>query len=146
MLVVYDMSLQYPSYHCITPMFLFVNNSDSPSIVEQSQQGHDSSCNSLLTVIPSSVKYPIPYACQLAFCNASMPCSIPSECFLLCLILLCVSLCESSCYSLPGLVAPFYLGCFLFAPRDSLSDYVHPGIAFWLSRPPIRQVHSGSGL
>ena len=44
-------------------IFLLVDNSDSPSIVKQSLQGHISSCNSLLTVIPGSVKYPIPYAC-----------------------------------------------------------------------------------
>ena len=61
---------------------LLVDNSDSPSIVEQSQQGHDSSCNSLLIVIPSSVKYPIPYTCQLAFCNAGMPGSVPNGCSL----------------------------------------------------------------
>ena len=29
------MNLQYPRYHCITPMLLLVDNSDSPSIVEQ---------------------------------------------------------------------------------------------------------------
>ena len=77
MLVVNNMNLQYPRYHCITPMFLLVDNSDSPSIVEQSQQGCDSSCNSLLTVIPGSVKYPILYACQLAFCNMGMSYSVP---------------------------------------------------------------------
>ena len=27
------------------------------------------------------------------------------------------------------LTCPFYVGCSLFAPWDSLSDYVHPGIA-----------------
>ena len=59
----YNMSLQYR-------MFLHVDNSDSPSIVEQSQQGHDSSCYTLLAVIPSSVKYPVPYACWLAPCNS----------------------------------------------------------------------------
>ena len=56
----YNMNLQYHRYHCTHPMFLLVDNSDSPSIVEQSQQGHDSSCYTLLTVIPSSVKIPIP--------------------------------------------------------------------------------------
>ena len=66
-------------YHCSSgdnvmllymgSMFPAADNSDSPSIMEQSQQGHSSSCNSLLTVISVSVEYPIPYACQLAFCN-----------------------------------------------------------------------------
>ena len=83
-LVVYDMNLQYPRYHCTTPMFLLVDNSDSPSIVEQLQQGWDSICNTLLTVIPSSVKYPIPYACQLASCNVGISC-----CILLSLVSLC---------------------------------------------------------
>ena len=60
------MNLQYPRYHCTNPMFLLVDNSDSPSLVEQSQQGHASSCYTLLAVVPSSVKCPVPYACQLA--------------------------------------------------------------------------------
>ena len=30
------MNLQYPKYHCITPMFLLADNSDSSSVVEQS--------------------------------------------------------------------------------------------------------------
>ena len=70
------MNLQYPRYHCITPMFLLEDNSDSPSIVEQSQQGCDSSCNSLFTIVPSSVLYPMPYACQQDFSNVDMSCSI----------------------------------------------------------------------
>ena len=65
----YNISLQYP-------MFLHVDNSDSPSIVEQSQQGHDFSCYALLADIPSSVKYPIPYACQVASCNVGISCCI----------------------------------------------------------------------
>ena len=77
MLEVNNVNLQYPRYHCITPMFLLVDNSDSPSIAEQSQQGHVSSCHFLLTVIPGSVKYPIPYACQLSFCNVGMSCGVP---------------------------------------------------------------------
>ena len=79
------MNLQYPRYHGITPLFLLVDNSDSPSIVEQSQQGCDSSCNSLLTIVPSSVMYPIPYVCQLAFSYAGISCSVPQWMFsLLC--------------------------------------------------------------
>ena len=72
----YNMNLKYPRYHCTNPMFLLVDNSDSPSIVEQSQQGHDSSCYTLLTVVPSFVKCPIPYACQLASCNMGISCCI----------------------------------------------------------------------
>ena len=136
MLVVYNMNLQYPRYHYITPMFLLVDKSDSPSIIEQSQQGCDLSCNSLLTVIPSSVMFPMPYACQLAFCNAVMSCSVPNRSFLFC-VYICVCLPGSlSEVSLAGFCNPFHLGCSLFTPWDSLSDYVHPGIAclaFWAS-------------
>ena len=131
----YNMELQYPRYHCITPMFLLVDNSDSPSIVQQSQQGCGSSCNSLLTVIPSSVMYPMPYACQLAFSNVGMSCSVPNGCSLFC-VYVCVCLPGSSLDSPTGFHYPFYPGCSLFAPWDSLSDYVHPGIAclaFWAS-------------
>ena len=108
-------------------MFLHVDNSGSPSIVEQSQQGCDSSFYTLLAVVPSSVKYPIPYACQLASCNMGISCWI---------LLSLVSLCPSISYVLLfcnsnnwGSAAPFYSGCFLIEPWDSLSDYVHPGIA-----------------
>ena len=122
----YNMNLQYPRYHCTYPMFLLVDNSDSPSIVEQSQQGHDSSCYTLLAVVPSSVKYPIPYACQLASCNMGI-----SSYVLLYLVSQCpyvphVLLFYNYCW---GSAAPFYPGCFLIEPWDSLSDYVHPGIA-----------------
>ena len=34
--------LQYPRYHCITPVFLLIDNSDYPSIVEQLSQGTQS--------------------------------------------------------------------------------------------------------
>ena len=125
----YNMDMQYPRYHCITPILLLVDNSDSPSIVEQSQQGCDSSCNSLLTVVPSSVMYPISYACQLGFGNVDMSCSIPQWM----LSLLCVHLCvfarqsiKEFCKVSPtGFCNAFYLWCSVFAPWDSLSDYVH---------------------
>ena len=129
------MNLQYPRYHCIIPMFLLVDNSDSPSIVEQSQQGCDSNCNSLLTIIPSSVMYPMPYACQLAFSNVGISCSVPQ--WMLSLSLLCVFARRLiwwafSCWVLQ----PLLFRVFSLAPWDSLSDYVHPGIAclvFWAS-------------
>ena len=47
-----------------------VDNSDSTSIVEQSQQGADSSCILLLFLVSDSVKYPMPYASCLASCSA----------------------------------------------------------------------------
>ena len=100
----YNMNLQYLRYYCTNPMFLLVDTSDSPSIVKQSQQGCDSSCYTLLAVVPSSVKYPIPYACQLASCNMGI-----SSCILLSL---CFSLCYPDllfCYfslSLLGLCSP----------------------------------------
>ena len=64
---------------CTHPMFLLVDNSDSPSVVEQLQQGCDSG---YFTFISScSYLYEVPYACQLASCSmgisyyASCPCS-----------------------------------------------------------------------
>ena len=120
------MNLQYPRYHCTNPMFLIVDNSDSPSLVEQSQQGHGSSCYTLLVVVPSSVKCPMPYACQLASCSMSI--SYCASCLLsLCPYIPRVLLFHNSL--LWGSAAPFYPGCFLIEPWDSLSDYVHPGIA-----------------
>ena len=64
---------------CINPMFLLIDNSDSPSTVEQLQQGCDSGCYTLLAVIPSSMKCLMPYACQLASC--SMGISYYTSCF-----------------------------------------------------------------
>ena len=121
------MNLQYPRYHCTNPMFLLVDNSDSLSVVEQSQQGCDSSCYTLLAVIPSSVKYPIHYACQPAFCNMGISCCIFLSLVSLCPYIPHVLLFHS--YHHWGSAAPFYTGCFLIEPWDSLCDYVHPGIA-----------------
>ena len=69
-------NLQYPRYHCTNPMFLLVDNSDSPSIMEQSQLGCGSSCYTLLAVIPSSVKCPMLYACKLASCSMGISCCV----------------------------------------------------------------------
>ena len=44
--------------YCTNPMFLLVDNSDSPSVEEQLQQGHDSGFYTLLVVVPSSMKCP----------------------------------------------------------------------------------------
>ena len=125
-----NMNLQYPRYHCTNPMLLHVDNSDFPSVVEQSQQGPDSSCYTLLAVIPSSVMCLISCACQLASCNMGISCGIF-------LSLISVSLC-SPCPSLLqqqqplGLCSPFFIpGVFslspgiacLCAPWDSLSGF-----------------------
>ena len=121
----YNISLQYLGYHCTNLMFLHVDNSGSPSIVEQSQQRHDSSCYTLLAVVPSPVKYPIPYACQLAPCSMGISC-----CILLFLYVHTFSVFFSSTTTTIGALQPlFYSGCFLIEPWDSLSDYVYPGIA-----------------
>ena len=122
----YNMHLQYPRYHCITSMFLLVDNSDSSSIVEQSQQGCGFSCNCVLTVVPSSVMCPMPYAYQLAFSNVGIFWSVPHVCLCVCQE---VDLTLNLIRPAPtGFCNPFYLGCSLFAPLDSLSDYVHPGV------------------
>ena len=92
------MNLQYPRYHCTNPMFLLVDNSDSPSVVEQSQQGHGSSCYTLLAVVPSSVNHPMTYACQLASCSMGISCC--ASC------LVSVSL-HSPCSSLLQLLLPW---------------------------------------
>ena len=43
-------------------MFLLVDNSDSPSIVEQLSQGLSLVVIPLLVTVPSSLMYPMPYA------------------------------------------------------------------------------------
>ena len=108
------MNLQYPRYHCTNPMFLLVDNSDSPSVVEQLQQGHCSSCYTLLVVIPSSVQCPMPYACQLASCSMGISLSLVS----VSLCSPCSSLLQLSLLLSPslGLCSPFYPGYFLIEP------------------------------
>ena len=84
---------------CTNPMFLLVDNSDSPSLVEQSQQGDGSSCYTLLAVVPSSMKCLMPYACQVASCSMG----ISLLCFLflfLCSYVPCVLLFSSHLISL----------------------------------------------
>ena len=76
-------NLWYPRYHCNNPMFLLVYNSDSSSLVKHSQQGHGSSCYTLLAVVPSSVKYPMPYACQLASCSMGTSYCVSCLCVLM---------------------------------------------------------------
>ena len=82
----------------------------------------------LLVIIPSSMMYLKPYACQLTSCSmgisnyASCPdfMTLHSPCP-----------CSSSlALSSLGFCSPFYSGCFLIEPWDSLSDYVYSGIAY----------------
>ena len=67
--------------YCTNPMFLLVDNSDSPSVVEQLQQGCDSGCYTLLIVVPSAMKCPMPYACQLASCSMGISYYASCSCF-----------------------------------------------------------------
>ena len=127
----FDVNLQYPMYHCTNPMFPLVDNSYSPSLVEQSQQGCGSSCYTLLAVIPSSVKCLMPYACQLASCSMGISCCASCLSFL-CPYIPCVLL---FCNSYPGALQPlFYPECFLIELWDNLSGF---------SGPPIGQVLPG---
>ena len=74
----------------------------------------------------------MPYACQLASCSmgisnyalGSCSMTLHSPCPLFSFLF------SSSFSLLQGSAAPlFYSGCFLVEPWDSLSGYVHPGIA-----------------
>ena len=122
--------------YCTNPMFLLVDNSDSPSVVEKLQQRCDSGCYTLLAVVPSSMK--VSYALCL---SASL---LQHGYILLCFLFLFLCsyvphvLLFFSCLLFPlhssplsqlGLCSPFYSGCFLIEPWDSLSGCVHPGIA-----------------
>ena len=132
-------------------MFLLVGNSDSPFLVKQSQQGCGSSCYTLFAVIPSSLKFLTPYACQLASCSMGISCC--GSCLLsLCPYVPCVHLFHNSLLLfsllsslLPlGLYSPpFYSGCFLIEPWDSLSDCAPWDSLSGFSGSPIGQVHSG---
>ena len=108
--------------YCINPMFLLVNNSDSPSLVEHLQQGCGSSCYTLLTVVPGSMKCLIPYACQLASCSMGISYYVPYSCSYDLTFLVFFSF---FFFSLSGaLQPPFYPGCFLTEPWDGLSGFV----------------------
>ena len=134
------MNLQYPRYHCTNPMFLLVDNKDSPSLVDQSQQGCGSSSYTLLAVVPRSVKCLMTYACQLASCNMGLSCC-GSHLLSLCPYiphvlfhnsLYCCSLCCSLWFSWGSAATFFIQGVFslkpgiacLCAPWDSLSSFL----------------------
>ena len=94
---------------CTNPMFLLVDNSESHSVVEHLQQGHDSGYYTLLAVIPSSMRCLIHYACQLASCSMSI--SYYASCSH------SMSL-SSPCSSLPSLLLSYQLGlCSPFLSR-----------------------------
>ena len=107
---------------CPNPMFLLVDNSDSPSLVEQSQQGCGSSCYTLLAVVPSSMKCLMPYACQLASCSRGISYYAPCSCsYDLTFPVFFSSITLTSYFLLPtsslgALQPPFYPGCFLIEP------------------------------
>ena len=110
---------------CTNPMFLLIDNSDSPSIVEQLQQDMILIVIPLLVIIPSSMMCLMPYACQLASCSMGISnyASCPDSMTLHSLYPM-----FSSSPSL-GFCSPFYSGCFLVEPWDSMSDSVYPWIA-----------------
>ena len=112
---------------CTNPMFPLVDNSDSPSIVEQLQQGCHYGCYTLLAVIPSSMRCLMPYACQLAsysmgisyyvFCSCSYVLTFPMS---------FTSVLSTS--STGGLQPLFIQGVFSLNPGIACLT-VHPGIA-----------------
>ena len=111
------MNLQYPRYHCTNPMFLLVDNSDSPSLVEQSQQEHGSSCYTLLAVIPSSMKCLMPYACQLASCSMGISSCGSHLCVLTFPMFFSSATLSAVLFpSLGALQPPFIQGVFLLNP------------------------------
>ena len=124
-------------------MFLLGDNSDSPSVVEQLQQGHDSGCYTLLALVPSSMKCLKPYACQLASWStyyASCSCSyvlmfpVFFSSLLISCFLLFVPLSDFFLFDW-GSAAPFIQGVFALNPGIACLT-VHPGIAclaFWAS-------------
>ena len=86
-----------------------VDNSDSPSIVEQSQQNADCSCILYLFLVSGSVEYPMPYAYCLASCSAgwrlSLGVLLVSQCLLMFPLVLPVY-----CHFIWAFVAPFIKG------------------------------------
>ena len=76
------------------------------------------------------------YACQLASSSMGVSYYAPCSCsYDLTFPVFFSSITPTSYFLLPtssfpgALQPPFYPGCFLIEPWDSLSDYVHPGIA-----------------
>ena len=113
--------LRYILDSCSVPWS--VDNSDSPSIVKQSQQGANCSCIPFIIHFSGSVEYPMPYASCLVSCSVVWRCPCSSAYpIVLCLMQLCLS--EDL-----GLYSPFYLGCFSLHPGIACLGYLHYGIA-----------------
>ena len=104
---------------CTNPMFLLVDNSDSPSVVEQLQQGCGSGCCTLLAVVPSSMKCLMPYACQLASCRMGI--SYYASCSCSYVLTFPVSFSSATPTSSAGVLEPLFI--------QSISS-LNPGIAF----------------
>ena len=137
-----------PAYVGISwPYVLVIDNSDSPSIVEQLSQGPSLVTIPLLMIVPSS--WPIlclmpcswlPAAWVVLysrlFLDLTFPLSIPLLPATLWFLLLFLSFSGVLWF-------PFYLGYSPIELWDSLSDYVHPGIACLVSWASDWLVHSG---
>ena len=126
----YNMNLWYP-------LFLLVDDSNSPSVLEQLPQGLSLNCYTFISdcsqfsdvsyalcLVPSFLKHGQSYALVLA-----LDLMFPS-------VVIVLTLLTSS----PGVLQlPFYLGYSPIEFWDSLSGCVHPGIAclaFWVSDQP----------
>ena len=108
-----------------------MDNSDSPSIVEQSQQGIGYSCIPLLFLVSGSMEYPMPYASCLASCSIVGCCSSSQ---LACPVVPCLM--QLSLSEDLGFCCLFYLVHIHIALWDSLSGLVHSGIACLVSQAP----------
>ena len=132
--------------YCTNPMFLLVDNSDSPSVVEQLQQGCDSGCYTLLAVISSSMKCLMPYACQLASCSMGISYYAFCSCsYVLIFPVFFSSLVLFLHFLSPnwGSAAPFIQGVFSLNLGIACLTMCTLGYHVWLSKPLIGQVHSG---
>ena len=100
------------------------------------------SCYTLLAVVPSSMRYLMPNACQLASCSSGM--SYYASCSCSYVLTFPMSLSSATPYffsaeaffSAGALLPLFIQGVFSLNPGIACSDYVHPGIAclvFWAS-------------
>ena len=105
-----------------------MDNSDSPSIVEQLSQGPSLSYNTFISdSFPSSLMYFMPFALFLASCSMGSPMSLI---LFLDLMFPSVIAVDLSSYCLLGFCSlPFYLGYSPIELWDNLSGYAHPGIA-----------------
>ena len=113
--------------YCTDPMFLFVDNSDSPSIMEQLQQGHGSGCYTFIS--SRSWPYDVSYALCLSTSLLQHAYIILCFLFLFYILTFPVFFFSITPTTSKGFCSTFYPGCFLDEPCYSLSNYVYPGIA-----------------